>query len=155
MIEINNTTKHKINISQITALTERFLKTYKLSQTEVSLAIVGPNRMRNLNRDFRGIDKTTDVLSFPASASSADKLGRAYLGEIIINPVEASRVSKYRDMLIELNMPPFQEREDAQQYIFNFLLVHGLLHLVGYDDHDQKERLEMLTLGRDFLKKML
>lgn len=155
MLEINNTTKHRIDVSEINLITEAFLKAYKMPKAYVSVAVVGPARMRRLNRDYRRQDKTTDVLSFPASSSSSDQPGRVYIGELIINKEEADKVSKYQTMLTELELPSFRSLKAAQKYIFNFLLVHGLLHLVGYDDSEPDERLEMLILGRDFLKKVL
>ena len=72
MIEINNTTKHKINLKKTTALTEGFLQTFKKKSFSVSIAVIGSSKMRRLNNDYRGIDRTTDVLSFEGDA--ADKL---------------------------------------------------------------------------------
>ena len=149
MMEISNTTKTKINSKRITAISEAFLKKFKPDKTEVSLALVGDQRIRRLNRDYRKIDKATDVLSF-SSAPWEKKL----LGEIIINPQEIKRLYKYREILefTGFNYPP-KNLKKAENYLFYFILVHGLLHLIGYDDAQENDRLIMLKLGRDFLAK--
>ena len=157
MLEINNTTKYRIDLKKTKAVVEEFLRVYKKAGWEVSLAIIGDARMRRLNHEYRGIDKTTDVLSFPAAddlraiekpagVSQARLKPDKYLGEIIINIQEAKRMGKYREMFKELGL------KAADPYLFYFLLVHGLLHLAGYDDKTEKGRREMLKRGKDFLK---
>ena len=138
MIEINNTTKSKINIKKIMALTESFLKFYKRKNWSLSLALIGSKKMRSLNNNYRGIDKTTDVLSF--AGDDEDK----YLGEVIINVDEVKKVTKYLEIF---------EKAPKSEYLFYFIFVHGLLHLVGYDDSTEKGRVEMVELGKVFLKK--
>ncbi len=157
MLEINNTTKQKINILKTTKIVEKFLTVYQKSNWTVSLAIVGPQRIRTLNRKYRQQDQVTDVLSFSGtdllispSKSSTNK----FLGEIIINISDTQKISKYQTTLKEIGL---EKTKSAQQatYIFYFLIVHALLHLVGYNDDQVVARREMLDLGRDFLKKML
>lgn len=145
MLEINNTTKQKINQKKIKEITEKFLRAYKKVGQGVSLAVVGDAKMQRLNNEYRGYDKTTDVLSFSGAPESK------FLGEIVINIQEASRAGKYQAMLEELGVNPTRLSAD---YIFYFLLVHGLLHLCGYDDLTEKGRQEMLRRGRYFLNKV-
>ncbi len=140
MVEINNTTKQKVNAPKIKIIVAEFLRVYKKTNWEVSVAIVGPARMRRLNDDYRGIDKTTDVLSF----GGHDSLGEKYLGEVVININETKKPIKYLEV--------FAEKKSAD-YIFYFLLVHGLLHLVGYNDEKENERQRMLILGDKFLQR--
>jgi len=149
MLELNNTTKTKINFKKISFLTERFLRAYKKNNWSVSLALIGATKMRRLNNDYRGIDKTTDVLSF-AGEEISDRarnkyfVGNKYLGEVIINIEEAKKTHKYLDIF---------EQAQSPEYLFYFIFVHGLLHLVGYDDSTEKGRLEMVKRGKDFLRK--
>jgi len=138
MLELNNTTKNKINLKRTTDLVESFLGAYKRKNYSLSLALVGAARMRRLNDDYRGIDQATDVLSF--EGEPADK----FLGEIIICPAELKKVKNYAAIFAK---PP------KPDYLFYFILVHGLLHLVGYDDLTEKGRLEMVARGKEFLKK--
>lgn len=99
---------------------------------DVSVAVVSDRRMRALNRQFRGKDAATDVLSFPARAprtpgsispgSSVTKLNPAsFLGDIVIAAGVAARQAR------EAGHPVSTE--------LRVLALHGLLHLLGYD-HD-------------------
>jgi probable rRNA maturation factor len=79
---------------------------------DLSIAIVSDRRMRALNRQFRGKDKITDVLSFPSD-------DRGFLGDIVIAAGAAKR----------------QAREAGHSDVteLRVLALHGLLHLLGYD----------------------
>jgi probable rRNA maturation factor len=159
MMEINNTTKQKINLQKTGELADKFLRAYKKSGVRVSLAIVGATRMRQLNKKYRGLDKTTDVLSFGnlVGGKMIDKSGdktRKFLGEIIINIAAAKKVGGYQAMFREIGVTSDKKIKSAS-YIFYFLLIHGLLHLVGYDDRTEKGRLEIIRLGERFLEKNL
>ncbi len=149
MIELVNTTKHKINRKKIIAISEAFLQQFKKSRVDVSLAIVGDRRIQKLNKCYRGLDKPTDVLSF----SGAEWEG-VLLGEVIINPQELKRLSKYKEILefVGLSYPP-KNLKKTEDYLFYFILVHGLLHLIGYDDSEEVDRQQMLSLGKKFLSK--
>lgn len=86
----------------------------------------GDREMRRTNRQFRGLDKTTDVLSFPGDAGDAE-----HLGDILIS------VPVARHQAAEAHHGP--ERE------IRILLLHGVLHCLGYDhetDQGEMERLE-------------
>ena len=141
MLEINNTTKRKINIARTKKIVDFWLKENHKGNYSVSLALIGSGRMRRLNNDYRGIDKSTDVLSFAAARNNqADH----YLGEIVINMEEIDKPLKYLDVF------GFKK---SRQYIFDFLLIHGLFHLIGYNDDTESGRLKMLALGENFLRK--
>lgn len=149
MIEIVNTTRHKINKTKIVDLSEAFLHQFKKSEVDVSIAIVGDRRIQILNKQYRGLDKPTDVLSF-AGAEWEGNL----LGEVIINPQELKRLSKYKEILEYVGLSyPAKNLKKTETYLFYFILIHGLLHLVGYDDSEEIDRQEMLKLGRNFLSK--
>lgn len=147
MIEISNTTKYRINRRQIITLCDSFLHKFKNIKADVSIAIVGEKKIRELNKKYRGYDKPTDVLSF----NCAEWEG-VLLGEVIINPHEVKKISKYKEVLhsIGLEYPPKNPKK-TETYLFYFLLVHGLLHLAGYDDEKEADHKEMLNLGKEFL----
>lgn len=126
MIEINNLTTQTINKARINKIAKAFFKKYKIKEDlEVSLAIIGDAKMKQINSIYRDQDKTTDVLSFPD------------LMEIIINAHQIKRQAK-----------EFKRKFSEE---FDFILVHGLLHLIGFTDDLEKKRLEMIELGEDFL----
>ncbi len=123
-IDINNLSKDKINSKRIRLITETFLKKYKL-KGDISIAIISDRKMREINKIYRGFDKTTDVLSFED------------LNEVIINIKQIKRQAK--------------EFKKTFQTEFDFILVHGLLHLLGFKDDLEVDRLKMISLGEKFL----
>ena len=104
---------------------------------DLSVAIVSDRRMRALNRQFRGKDKITDVLSFPSDE-------RGFLGDIVI----AAGVSKRQA----------RDAGHSAQTELRVLALHGLLHLLGYDhdaDHGKMARVEMRLRKKAGLKEGL
>ena len=92
-------------------------------EASATIAFVSDKKIRELNRQFRGVDKTTDVLSFPDDAE---------LGDIAISVDTAAVQAKENGLKFE--------GEIAQ------LILHGLLHLSGYDhetDNGEMNRLEL------------
>ena len=89
---------------------------------DLCVALVSDARMRALNRQFRGKDKVTDVLSFPADPSTPLGAGtRAFLGDIVIASGVAKKQAKAAGHSLNIEI--------------RVLALHGLLHLLGYD-HD-------------------
>lgn len=116
-------------------LMEKAFSYLKVKQDySLSLDIVGEEEITSINRDYRGIDRPTDVISF-AFNDDKSELGLIkgdaprLLGEILICDEKAFSQAK------EYGHSP--ERE------FSFLFVHGLLHLLGYD-HMKKEDEEVM-----------
>ncbi|MDO9399753.1 MAG: rRNA maturation RNase YbeY [bacterium] len=133
LVEVNNQTKKRINISLVKKIAELFLQTYHFNNKEISLAFVNDQISKKLNKTYRGIDKATDVLSFSMTDVDNDN----FLGEIIINYEQIKRQAK-------------QAGHNIQQELI-FILVHGLLHLAGYDDATEKGADEMDKLGKKFI----
>ena len=93
-----------------------------------TVALVTDGRMRALNRDFRGLDKSTDVLSFRSTRTGGS---RGYLGDIVISVETAERQARR----LRSTLP----RE------LEILALHGFLHLLGYDhetDDGEMRRIE-------------
>jgi probable rRNA maturation factor len=132
-------------------LLERLLKEAaeheQLSDGEVSLTFVDDETIRELNREYRQIDRPTDVLSFALRDEMEEEGEIRYeedvpelLGDIIISVPTAIRQSEeYGHSL---------EREIA------FLFVHGFLHLLGYDHGDETSEREMFSLQEQLLQKV-
>ena len=122
-----------IKISEeIKALIEKsvsaVLKVEELDENvEVSVSFVGDEEIRELNRDYRGVDKSTDVLSFPIDDEFI--LDNRILGDVIIN---TRRVMEQAEELGHSN-----ERE------FSYLTVHSILHLLGYDHMEDEDKRQM------------
>lgn len=145
MLDLVNNTKTKICRRKALRLLSGILEFYKLGDRQVSLVVVGDAKMKSINKKHRGIDKTTDVLTFPLQVDmGAEPLATSTWGEIFINISEAKRVDKYYDIF---------GAKKSYSYIFYFLFTHGLLHLVGYDDKAEKDRIAMVELGKKFMDK--
>jgi probable rRNA maturation factor len=100
---------------------------------EVTLVLTDDEGIRALNRDFLGLDAPTDVLSFGAQEDSgpfiaAPEMG-GYLGDVIVSyPRAVAQAAEHGH--------PIQQE-------LNLLVVHGVLHLLGYDHADEEEKAVM------------
>ena len=105
------------------------------NQYEISLLLTDDETIRQLNKEYRNKDKSTDVLSFPMEDD-------IMLGDIAISVDTASRQAAEAEINID--------RETA------FLFIHGLLHLLGYDhETSQEDAAEMFALQEKILKKLI
>lgn len=112
------------------------LEALERSQAELSVALVGDKEMRPLNAKYRKKNKTTDVLSFPADPSMPAKA--VLLGDVIISVEQARRQAKERNHSLKEEMV--------------ILLIHGILHLLGYDhERSQRQAKVMATLEQKLL----
>ena len=117
-VDVDNRSGVEVDEAAATALARRVLSSEGVEDGELGLAFVGPDEMRALKRDHLGIDEATDVLSFPIDGREqlAPGLPRQ-LGDAILCP----------QVVGEAWRAP---------------LVHGLLHLLGYDHGDEMEARE-------------
>jgi probable rRNA maturation factor len=95
------------------------LESLKLPDAELSVVFIGDRAMRTLNRQYRGKDRTTDVLSFSLREGRFGGVQPNLLGDIVISVPTARKQA----VAAGLSMQEELER----------LLIHGLLHLAGYD----------------------
>jgi probable rRNA maturation factor len=111
---------------------ERALKAISREAHDATIAFVSDRQIRELNRRFRGIEKPTDVLSFPASVDEFGGAAIPNLGDIAISVERAESQAEENGLTFD--------QEIAQ------LILHGLLHLYGYDhetDDGEMNRLEL------------
>ncbi|MBX9668159.1 MAG: rRNA maturation RNase YbeY [Candidatus Obscuribacterales bacterium] len=105
---------------------------------EFSLVLVSDKKIRELNRLWRGFDKATDVLSFPMDTEPPPADEPYELGEIIVSLDTAK-----------------QQAEDLGHGIdreLAFLIVHGMLHVLGFDHESKEEEKEMFGRQRKILQ---
>ena len=140
-IRIKNTQrKITINKKALTCLAKQVLKIKGLRDTELSILFVGKRRIRGLNKRYRGIDRVTDVLAFSMREGTDANLHPQILGDVVICPEIAQESAKVRNTT--------RERE---LYLY---LIHGILHLLNYDDSNKKGRLLMEKEQSRLLKKL-
>ncbi|MFC1612816.1 rRNA maturation RNase YbeY, partial [Patescibacteria group bacterium] len=164
-IEINNTTDFPVNTKSVHRTVDKFYKfidrldLIKVSK-ELSIAFISNKEIKKMNKIYRGINKQTDVLSFgnldtnirmnandTNIANKGNKNGTFFApplykggiqggyAEIIISYEQAKKQAKDKKITIK------QEVEK--------LLIHGLLHLIGYDHRTDKDALEMEGIERE------
>ncbi|MBU4228449.1 rRNA maturation RNase YbeY, partial [bacterium] len=119
----------KINQRKIREIVKKALQSLKVDEkTEVSILFADDKFIRLLNNKYRGIDKSTDVLSFSlweGSVKTPEAESDKLLGDIIISVETAQRQAD--------NLNHSMEKE------FTVLLIHGLLHLTGYAHEEDKD----------------
>jgi rRNA maturation RNase YbeY len=98
-----------------------------------TVAFVSDSRMRSLNKRFRGRDTTTDVLSFPSGAEEWEHAEDSGLGDVVVSVEQAERQAAEHGLDFE--------GEVAQ------LILHGLLHLCGYDHETDDGEMNTLELN--------
>ncbi|HEY6872664.1 MAG TPA: rRNA maturation RNase YbeY [Geobacteraceae bacterium] len=87
--------------------------------SELSLAIVGDRTIRRLNREYLGRDKPTNVISFAMQEGAFPQLNPAILGDVVISADTCAREAGEGGITFDARL--------------SFLLLHGILHLTGYD----------------------
>ncbi len=126
------------------------------SSLELSVLFVNDRKIRELNLQYRGKDKTTDVLSFPQQDRDELSVMRNELKE---NILDASRITHHAllplgDIVINLHQAKRQAKEHGLTFYseVSWLLVHGLLHLLGYDHEKNKHQArKMREMERELL----
>jgi len=107
--------------------------------SELSIILTDDARLRELNLNYLGIDAPTDVLSFPASETDPET-GARYIGDILIST------------------PRAQAQADAAGHPFEsemqLLVVHGVLHLIGHDHAESKEKARMWKAQAEILERL-
>lgn len=133
MIEIINRQRSRsINANQWREFGKRALRAVDSTRQDATIVFVNDAAIRKLNREFRGKDYATDVLSFPTKAEEFEHENQSNLGEVVISVQRAAVQAKQNRLRFS---------NEIEQ-----LILHGLLHLCGYDhetDNGEMNRLEL------------
>jgi probable rRNA maturation factor len=115
------------------------LSAHNLDDYEVSVLLTDDHRMTELNRDYRGINAPTDVLSFAQLEGNENELlNSTILGDVVISLETAERQA-------------IDESHSLEEEVA-FLTVHGVLHLIGFDHPTQKEADVMFEKQKNILQ---
>ncbi len=114
-------------------------------EIELSLVITDDQNIRELNKRFRGVDAPTDVLAFSLEREGdgfivAAGAATPYLGDVVISCPRAALQA--------------QEHGHSLERELSLLIVHGVLHLLGYDHADQEEQARMWARQDDILRQL-
>jgi probable rRNA maturation factor len=133
MIEIINRQRaFKIDKQAWSDFAQRTLRTIDLSPQTATVIFVSDATIKKLNRQFREKNYATDVLSFPMEAEQFERENQSHLGEIVISAERAAAQAQQNGLTFD---------NEVQQ-----LILHGLLHLCGYDhetDNGEMNRREI------------
>lgn len=133
MVEVvNRQRKVCVDCVRWRVFVERALKVVPSDGAGVTVAFVSDSRMRGLNRRWRGKRGTTDVLSFPSGQEEFERAEELTLGDVIVSVEQAQRQAAEHGLDFE--------GEVAQ------LILHGLLHLCGYDHETDSGEMNALEL---------
>jgi probable rRNA maturation factor len=139
-IPILNSSGKRIRVRELRHAIRHTLAAHALDTGTVSVLLTDNESIRSLNRDFRGIDEATDVLTFPASDVPGAPSGKArMIGDIAISTDYAADQARLRGVALEDEIA--------------YLGVHGALHLAGFDDETEPDRrimqAEMARIGAE------
>jgi probable rRNA maturation factor len=133
MVEVvNRQRKVKIDCKRWRSFSEKALPFLPVTAQDLTVAFVSDRKMSELNRAWRKKVGTTDVLSFPAQTEEFEETGTTNLGDVVISLEQAQRQAKENGLRLN--------DEVAQ------LILHGMIHLCGYDhdtDDGEMNRLEL------------
>ena len=124
----------------VEAIAERALDVLGLSEAELSIVLCDDGFIHPLNRDYRGKDRPTDVLSFPQREGEESDPDDPVLGDIVLSVERARAQAAERGHPLETEM--------------RVLLVHGILHLLGYDHEADDDAEEMEAEERRILSQL-
>lgn len=109
-----------------------------LGKAEVSILFTDDDEIHSLNKTYRGIDRPTDVLSFSQTEGDFGDIEPDMLGDVVISIDTAGRQAREKGHSIEREL--------------DILLIHGILHLAGYDhENDEKEAEKMEAMEEEIL----
>jgi probable rRNA maturation factor len=145
LIETTLTEEEKQALGWIEKVIQTAAEVEELPPVEVAITIVDNQRIQELNREYRGKDQPTDVLSFPLWEPDEEWVieeGEEYvtLGDLIIS--------------IEKAKEQAQEYGHSLEREIGFLAVHGFLHLLGYDHETKEQEEEMFGRQEEILQKL-
>ena len=144
-----------LDTAALGALAERALASEAAEDGAVTVLLAGDDRLRELNAAHRDVDEPTDVLSFPAAEAEAFP-GEVASGEAVPSGAEAARDEGPRylgDIAISV---PAARRQAAEAHLdladeLGHLMVHGLLHLLGYDHETPEDDAELRAIEEALL----
>jgi len=127
--EKNNYNLDKNMKKKFIMITDKILSDFNKKNKYINLYITNSHEIKNINKNYRKIDKETDVISFPLEDEYDNCLGEIIISEEYVN-------NKY----------------DNYEKSMQELLIHGILHILGYDHKTEKTYTKMIAIQEGYLK---
>lgn len=121
----NRQRRIRIRVREVSALARKILLALGSLKAELSLLLVNDAQIRRLNQRYRRINRPTDVLAFPMLEGDVSPLRSQLLGDVVISVETAKKQAKKEGHSLEREV--------------KILLIHGILHLLGYHHEDSEE----------------
>ncbi len=137
--EITNLTKENVDESLIEGLIKATSEKLGISDSLVEIILIDDEKIHEINKQYRGVDRPTDVISFAFQD---------------MEDITISNITNLGEIYISLDKVKSQAKEygHSERRELGFLTVHGLLHLLGYDHMNSEDEKEMFKLQEDILK---
>jgi probable rRNA maturation factor len=133
--EFKDVVKHRL----LERVAKEVLRHQSAHDADLTLVLTGDSQIQALNHDFLGKDAPTDVLSFPSQETDPET-GRRYLGDIIISVPQAETQATTAGHPLEAEL--------------SLLIIHGVLHLLGYDHAGSEEKECMWAVQSEILTQL-
>ena len=128
------------NYEYLNEVIDYTLNKLKVENSVFDIIFIDDEKMHEMNKEYRGIDRTTDVLSFALNDNKHIDTYINSLGDIYISIPKMISQSK--------------EYEHSEKRELSFLTVHGLLHLLGYDHMEKEDEIIMFGLQKEILDEL-
>lgn len=137
-IEVFNETTEEIDIEEIKKLTDYLVKYMNVENAQFNVIFINNEKIREINKSYRGIDRETDVISFALEDEKTIRVeNERILGDIYIS-VEKAKMQA-------------EEYGHSFKREICFLTSHGFLHLLGYDHMKKEDEEVMFKLQEEIL----
>ena len=137
-IEVFNETNEEIDIEEIEKLTDYLVKYMNVENAQFNVIFINNEKIREINKSYRGIDRETDVISFALEDEKTIRVeNERILGDIYIS-VEKAKMQA-------------EEYGHSFKREICFLTTHGFLHLLGYDHMKKEDEEVMFKLKEEIL----
>lgn len=138
MFEVFNETLEDINIKDIEKLLKSAIKFLKIDNCIFNVIVIDDEKIHEINKNYRGVDRPTDVISFALEDSKDDySLDFRVLGDIYVS-IDTAKKQAY-------------QYYNTLEEELRFLIIHGLLHLLGYDHMEKEDEKVMMSLEEEVL----
>lgn len=144
-IEVLNETSYDLDIQRVVSLGQHLYANLHIApESELAVVFIDNDAMSHLHQEWMGLEGPTDVMSFPMDElrpGTQHMPAQGLLGDIVISPQVASEHAQLGGHSVADEIA--------------LLVTHGLLHLLGYDHHDDEEKHQMFTLQTQLLEQFL
>ena len=159
---LNRQGKHVVDLSRLSEYLGELQRTLRLGRRDCNVCLVNDREIRHLNALYRGKDRATDVLAFPWDASerpvrARTKRVRGQRRQAGLGPAAGAAEREFSnhlgDIVISVETAQRNARQEGHSTLkeIRWLILHGLLHLLGYDhesDRGEMVRLELALRAR-------